>query len=175
MVSVRKVAPLLSLSLLGLALVLGGCSKKTAPEVTLPSDNPPGQTDNGSNNGNQNGGVETPVENPVPKALNDVFFDYDAFALRSDARRVIEEDANTINANPDWRVITLEGHCDERGTTEYNLALGQKRADSVRSYLVQLGVPRERLQTISYGEERPFDTGHTEAAWAQNRRVHFAR
>lgn len=173
MIGVRKVAPLLSLSLLGLALALGGCSKKAAPELpnpdttqnqpTVPKDPTP----------------KEPIDNggdvPVPMSLNDVFFDYDAFALRSDARRVIDENGNTINANPDWRVITLEGHCDERGTTEYNLALGQKRADSVRSYLVQLGVPRERLQTISYGEERPFDAGHNEAAWAQNRRVHFAR
>jgi peptidoglycan-associated lipoprotein len=69
--------------------------------------------------------------------------------------------------------LTIEGHCDERGTTEYNLALGQRRADAARNYLVDLGIDGSRLSTISYGEERPFETGHDESAWSQNRRAHF--
>lgn len=174
MVSKRKTTPLVALLVLGFAIGLGGCGKKTAPGMSGadPTGTPgTGETDRG----NGDGGIDTGGELDPPRTLSPVYFDYDAFALRADARRTIEENSNAIKANPDWSVVTLEGHCDERGTTEYNLSLGQKRADSVKSYLVQLGVPRERLQTISYGEERPFDPGHTEAAWAQNRRVHFTR
>jgi peptidoglycan-associated lipoprotein len=69
--------------------------------------------------------------------------------------------------------VTIEGHCDERGTVEYNLALGQRRADATRSYLVDLGIESSRLSTISYGEERPFEMGHDETAWHENRRAHF--
>ena len=174
MVSFRKVTPVLGLCVLGFALALGGCGKKSAPVLTPDPVTPPEDvTDNGGNDG----GIKLPTEgtDTRPKTLSPVFFDYDAFSLRADARRTIEDNGNAIQANPEWAVVTLEGHCDERGTTEYNLSLGQKRADSVRSYLVQLGVPQERIQTISYGEERAFDSGHSEAAWAQNRRVHFTR
>ena len=81
--------------------------------------------------------------------------------------------AEWLKARPAAKV-TVEGHCDERGTVEYNLALGDKRAHAVRDYLVSLGVPADRLQAVSYGKERPMDSGHGEAAWAQNRRAHFA-
>ena len=172
MVSFRKVTPVLGLCVLGIALVLGGCGKKTAPELTTtPVPTPEAPVDDSANK--PAGDIK--IQPEAPKTMSPVFFDYDAFSLRGDARRTIEDNANVIQAHADGSVVTLEGHCDERGTTEYNLSLGQKRADSVRSYLVQLGVPRERLQTISYGEERPFDPGHSEAAWAQNRRVHFMR
>ena len=173
MIGYRSMTSLFGLCALGVALVLGGCGRKTAPELTSDPVTNTGTIDTAGGDGD-GGGIRTPTEQ-VPTTMNPVFFDYDAFSLRGDARRTIEDNANTIQANPDWGTVTLEGHCDERGTTEYNLSLGQKRADSVRSYLVQLGLPRERLQTISYGEERPFATGHDEAAWAQNRRVHFTR
>ena len=77
-----------------------------------------------------------------------------------------------LKRNPSW-VVTIEGHCDERGTAEYNLALGERRANAARAYLVSLGIPADRLRTISYGKEFPFDPGHDEAAWARNRRAHF--
>jgi peptidoglycan-associated lipoprotein len=70
-------------------------------------------------------------------------------------------------------VLTIEGHCDERGTAEYNLALGERRAVAVKTYLVSLGIPQDRLRTVSYGKEFPFDPGHDEAAWSNNRRAHF--
>ena len=104
--------------------------------------------------------------------IEDVFFDYDRYNLRDDARMALEGNARVLAANSDLQMI-LEGHCDERGTVEYNLALGERRARSAKDYLVQFGIEASRLTTISYGEERPFAQGHDEAAWAQNRRVHF--
>lgn len=165
---------------LGIALMTGACGKKTLEDPGMDTDPTPTETtDRGGNTGDNDGdrnGISDGDEFPDrPMTLSDVFFDLDAYSLRSDSRRLIEANADAILANPEWRIVTLEGHCDERGTVEYNLALGQKRADSVKGYLMQLGVPGNKLQTISYGEERPFDTGYGEAAWAQNRRVHFAR
>lgn len=112
------------------------------------------------------------VEPQVELMLEDVYFDYDKSNLRDDARTVLERDAQMLTKYPSVRLL-LEGHCDERGTVEYNLALGDRRAQSVKSYLVQFGVDAGRLSTISYGEERPFAQGNDEAAWSQNRRVHF--
>jgi peptidoglycan-associated lipoprotein len=104
--------------------------------------------------------------------LQTVYFDYDRFDIKPEARGTLDANAEFLAANPDIRIL-IEGHCDERGTTEYNLHLGQRRADTVREYLVSKGIPADRLQTISYGEERPIDPGHDEAAWAKNRRVQF--
>jgi peptidoglycan-associated lipoprotein len=104
--------------------------------------------------------------------LQTVYFDFDRFDLRGDARQVLDANAEFLKANPGIRVL-IEGHCDERGTTEYNLHLGQRRADAVREYMVSKGVTADRLETISYGEERPIDPGRTEAAWVKNRRVQF--
>jgi peptidoglycan-associated lipoprotein len=104
--------------------------------------------------------------------LADVHFDFDSAALTEEARRQIEQHALWLQNHRDVRV-TLEGHCDERGTVEYNLALGEQRARAVRDYLVSLGVAADRLRTVSYGKERPLDPASNEAAWAKNRRVHF--
>lgn len=101
-----------------------------------------------------------------------VYFDYDSDAIRDDQRQALADAAQRL-LGASLRA-TLEGHCDERGTTAYNLALGQKRADRVRTFLVRSGVPVERLATVSYGEERPADTRRDEAGWAKNRRVEFA-
>ena len=120
-----------------------------------------------------------PKEQPEPveeakaeKALTDVFFDFDSYVIRPDDASVLQKDADWIKANP-GHVVTVEGNCDERGTVEYNLALGQRRADAAKNYLVSLGVSADRLKTISYGKSKPFDPGHDEAAWAKNRRDHF--
>jgi peptidoglycan-associated lipoprotein len=127
----------------------------------------------------------TPVPTPAPPPptdgidemnrrgyLKDVFFDFDKYNIRPDQRGSLEANATWLRANPGVRV-TVEGHCDERGTRQYNLALGERRASSTKDYLVNLGIEASRIETISYGEDRPFDPGHDEAAWAKNRRGHF--
>jgi peptidoglycan-associated lipoprotein len=101
-----------------------------------------------------------------------VFFDYDRAALTDEARRTLNENVSWLKGNPQAR-ITVEGHCDERGTAEYNLGLGDRRAKAVREYLVAAGIDGSRIRTISYGKERPFDPGHDESAWQKNRRAHF--
>ena len=102
--------------------------------------------------------------------LKTIYFDFDKSNLSAQAQQTLKENADWIKSNPGQRV-SLEGHCDERGTNEYNMALGQRRAKSAQDYLRNLGVPADRLSTISYGEEVPADPGHNEAAWAKNRRV----
>jgi peptidoglycan-associated lipoprotein len=104
--------------------------------------------------------------------LKPIFFAYDSDALDDAARTTMGANAEVLNKYTSW-VITVEGHCDERGTAEYNLALGDRRAQAVKNYLVSLGVPADRLKTVSYGSEFPFATGSDEPAWAQNRRAHF--
>jgi len=100
------------------------------------------------------------------------FFGLDSSELDDAGRAVVSADADIMKRYPTW-VVTVEGHCDERGTAEYNLALGERRAVAVKTYLVALGVSPDRVRTVSYGKEFPFDTGHTDTAWAQNRRGHF--
>jgi len=102
----------------------------------------------------------------------DVFFDYDSAVLSSAAQDVLKN-KSIILGKYSGVAVTIEGHCDERGTNEYNLALGERRAESAKSFLVNLGVNPSRLKTISYGEEKPVDAGHEEGAWSKNRRAHF--
>lgn len=104
--------------------------------------------------------------------LDTVYFDYDKYNLRPDAVATLKENLRWLRRNPD-KAILIEGHCDERGSEEYNISLGEKRAQSVLSFLVQSGIDKERIFTISYGEEFPVDPGHNEAAWAKNRRAEF--
>ncbi len=156
-----------------LALAAGsiGCAKKAVEAPPEPPPAPPQQ--------------EKPTPPPPPEEtkppapapltqtdLQDVFFDLDSEVLKPEARAGLDADAKLLRDHPDAQ-ITIEGHCDERGTVEYNLALGERRANAARDYLVNAGIDASRIQTISYGKERPFDPGHTEAAWAKNRRAHF--
>ena len=104
--------------------------------------------------------------------FKDVLFDFDKFSLKPEGRDTLKELAAWLTRNKDKSVL-IEGNCDERGTTEYNLALGERRAKEAMKYLVELGVDAKRIKTISYGKERPLDPGHTEEAWAKNRRDHF--
>jgi peptidoglycan-associated lipoprotein len=104
--------------------------------------------------------------------LRDVFFEFDSSELSPAALDSLMHDASYIMAHGGFRIL-LEGHCDERGTIEYNLALGEQRAQAAFDYLVEYGVSPSRLQTVSYGKERPFVEGHTEMVWARNRRVHL--
>jgi len=113
------------------------------------------------------------VREPEPGvALEDIYFDFDRSDIRPDARQVLEGNATWLKTNPRAR-IKIEGHCDERGTTEYNLALGQRRAEATKRFLVALGIDASRFSTISYGEERPVCTDHQEGCWSKNRRSHF--
>jgi peptidoglycan-associated lipoprotein len=104
--------------------------------------------------------------------LVDVFFDFDKYDIRPGDAKALDSNANWLKSNPNHLVL-IEGHCDERGTNEYNLALGERRAKSTMNYLVSQGVQANRITIISYGEERPQCTEHTESCWAKNRRAHF--
>jgi peptidoglycan-associated lipoprotein len=104
--------------------------------------------------------------------LKPVFFELDSAELSADAQKTLGENASTLKRYTSW-AVTIEGHCDERGTAEYNLALGERRAAAARAYLVSLGVPTDRLRTVSYGKEFPFEPGHDDAAFSKNRRAHF--
>jgi peptidoglycan-associated lipoprotein len=153
---------------------MGGCSKKaagTGPNGDVTTD--PNAPSNGSGTQTPSGSQGDPdVVDSDSDGINDIYFDYDDHTLSSEARSTLSGNASHLKEMSTMRV-TIEGHCDERGTTEYNLALGQRRADAARNYLVDLGIDGSRLSTISYGEERPFETGHDESAWSQNRRAHF--
>ncbi len=151
-------------------VAVAGCGGKKAVEPT--------PTDTGSSTPVEEP-RETPVEEPTPSdtdvspiSLSDAFFDFDQYNLTSEARGTLEANAREMKRVGD-ATVTIEGHCDERGTKAYNLALGDKRANAARDYLVSLGVTASRITTISYGKERPFDGGHDESAWAKNRRAHF--
>ena len=108
---------------------------------------------------------------PVPE-LDDVFFDLDQSLLTEEAQKILQKNAEWLRSHPQLRIL-IEGHCDERGTVEYNLALGERRAQSAKDYLANLGISSDRISIISYGKEKPFVVGHSEEAWAQNRRAHF--
>jgi peptidoglycan-associated lipoprotein len=104
--------------------------------------------------------------------IKDAFFDYDSYSLRDDARQAMMESARLLKERPNIR-LTIEGHCDERGSEAYNLALGDKRANAAKDFLVSQGIEPARIDTIGYGEEKPFATGHDEDSWKQNRRAHL--
>jgi peptidoglycan-associated lipoprotein len=167
-----------------------GCGPKPAPVAapTTPTATPPGVTTTTSPTSPQPVEETLPVPpEPVPEdaigsrsldelnrdsPLKPAFFDYDSAELGNEAQAVIQSNAELMKRYPKW-AITIEGHCDERGTAEYNLALGERRAMAVRTYLVSLGVSPDRLRTVSYGKEFPFDPGRTEEAYSKNRRAHF--
>ncbi len=152
-----------SVLFVSVALLLAGCPKR--PEVQTGGP--------GAKVGSPGGIRETPVApGERPKEGRDIFFDFDKSLLRSDAKETMDNNIAWLKANGGIRVI-VEGHADERGTNEYNLALGERRAKAVGDYLVAGGINRNRISTISYGEERPFVLGHDESAWKWNRRGHF--
>ncbi len=163
-----RLAAAIALSLTVLFVVGVGCSRKPKP-VVVPAVTQTPATEPAKP-------AEPVAQTPAPATLElqDVFFDYDRSTLREDARTTLTANGKVLLENPDAAVL-LEGHCDERGTVEYNLALGERRANSARNFLVQYGIAASRLNTISYGEERPFAAGQGESAWSQNRRVHFVK
>ena len=123
--------------------------------------------------------VPEPPKAPAParaaveaSPLKDAFFDFDKSALRNDQKAALNDDVAWLKGNAGTKVL-IEGHCDERGTVEYNLGLGERRAKAVKDYLIAAGVAADRISIISYGKERPFVLGHDESAWKWNRRGHF--
>jgi peptidoglycan-associated lipoprotein len=135
-------------------------TEKPAPAKTLVPD----KTDR-----EQNLSVKMTLEDKVLQ-LETIHFDYDSYELRPDAIKILEESGHLLKKYP-TATVTIEGHCDERGTVEYNIALGERRAWAVKSYLVEYGINPENLITISYGKEKPLDPGHDEDAWEKNRRA----
>lgn len=142
----------------------GGVAK--LPEETMPSQQEPFREEPLEE------GAEGGTMGARGLDLSTVFFDFDSDALSPEAMAILEANAAWLRAHPGTRIL-LEGHTDERGTLEYNLALGQRRANSVKNHLVRIGVAVDQLDTITFGEERPADPGHDEAAWARNRRCEF--
>jgi peptidoglycan-associated lipoprotein len=116
---------------------------------------------------------EPPPPPPPPLQLTAIYFDYDKAEIRADARDILSQNGKSLTDHP-TSTIRIEGNCDERGTEQYNLALGEKRANSARDYLVNYGISASRITTISYGKERPVAKGHNEEAWSKNRRDDFA-
>lgn len=171
---------LLSLVLVSAALAFGGCASTAekpaapaSPIASAPAESKKQLTSAPSSSSSlealQRGeSTATPASSP----LKEVYFDFDKYDLRADARETLKSNAVWLKANPAAQV-QIEGHCDERGTTEYNLALGAKRAQAAKDYLVTLGVAAGRLSTISYGKELPVCTEHNEECWQKNRRAKF--
>jgi len=110
----------------------------------------------------------------APTGLEPVYFEFDSATIRDDQRPTLQANVSAVGKHADWKTIVLEGNCDERGSEEYNLALGERRANAVKQYLVDSGVPAARLDTVSFGEAKPAVQGHDESAWKWNRRVEFS-
>ena len=162
-----------------LALSFGGCKKKQPPVPDVPADTGAGTpTDTGEaqppTERQTEGEAGADIFEECTKQLQPVFYDYNKSDVRDDQITALQNNARVLKS-PQCGVVTvlIEGHCDERGTDEYNLALGERRANSAKDYLVSLGIPDNRLNTLSYGESRPFAQGQNEEAWAMNRRAHF--
>ena len=171
-------------------MMVSACGKKKPPVARPPSSPPPAAGSSGS----KVPGPPEPVREPVPvpaepiasdslsstdidtlnknSPFQPVFFAYDQDDIDAVGQQALNNNAELMKKYPTW-IVTIEGHADERGTAEYNLALGERRALAARNYLVSLGIPADRLRTVSYGKEFPFETGHDEASWSKNRRAHF--
>ena len=180
-----------ALAVIVLVAAVGACAKKTPP-VARPTTPPP--VDPGASTSRPPAPPQPVTEpQPVPPeptlasddlagkdldAINrdspfqPVFFALDQHDVDSLGQQALNGNAEILKKYPSW-IITIEGHADERGTAEYNLALGERRALAARNYLVSLGISADRLRTVSYGKEFPFDPGHDEAAWKKNRRAQF--
>jgi peptidoglycan-associated lipoprotein len=167
--SVRLVVTVLCLGLvLGLA---GGCKHRPPQTITPPDTGASKGVEKTTGGGLPEVDQDSLLWSPAT-GLQKIYFDYNSFALRADAIKTLTDNAAKIKQVANV-MIQIEGHCDERGTQEYNLALGEKRALAVRDNLIKLGISGDRLVTISYGKERPAAQGHDEGAWKQNRRCEF--
>lgn len=186
----RLWVPLGRLGLLGLLALTVACSSTPDRPPATGQPRPPAQTTSpppaGDRSGDSmsSGGDLVPVDESddilsmsledinAQSPLDDIRFAYDSAELSSQARTSLENNVQWLRRNPTVTIL-VEGHCDERGTVEYNLALGERRAMAAYNFMVSSGIPAERIKTISYGKEFPVNPGHNEAAWAENRRAHF--
>ena len=148
------------------SLLIGAACQ--TPQTTTTTDPDPGGVDDSSlgDRGESTSGPLTGAD------LETVYFDYDASSLSEKARQLLRHNAAVLKANSGNK-LEIQGNCDERGTTEYNLALGKRRAEAAKRYIVDLGIPRSQISTVSFGEENPAVRGSTESAWARNRRGDF--
>lgn len=157
---------------------IGGCKSDPGtidPGFTASTDDTPVGSGNEPTTGEGLPDVDSGILTFDPaRELGTIYFEYNSYALRQDALATLQANASKIKNAPNV-VIQIEGHCDERGTQEYNLALGEKRALATREHLINLGISGNRLITISYGEEDPVAMGHDESSWSQNRRSQFNR
>jgi len=165
----------LLVGLLGLCLVISACAKKqtVSPDEELDQNNAEVTDINAALMEPEQFSQEPSIRGAEAKtstALSVIYFSFDSSSLSSDVLNTIKENVKYLKKNPKINVV-IEGHCDERGTTEYNLALGQKRAIKVKEYYVQFGINPNRIATVSYGEEMPADKRHNEAGWEKNRRA----
>lgn len=178
----RQTVHFLGILAIGTMILVAGCAKPTPRAEGWPEPPPqPPEKAPATERKTPSGEDRLDIENLSLSQLNrvvqdmgllrDIHFDFDSYELRPDARAILRENATFLRDYPTLR-IRVEGHCDERGTNEYNLALGEKRAFASKQFMERLGVASSRLATITYGEERPLDQGHNEAAWARNRRAH---
>ncbi len=158
----------------GLMLVVAGCSSKKPAPIDNGNNPNPNQL-NGSNIGSSNSSLEDWKNGKFGSQgpLSDIHFGYNDYTIQDQDGSVLKSNASWLQAHPQTRV-QVEGHCDERGSEEYNMALGAKRAQAAKDYLLTLGVGGSRVSTISYGKELPLCQDHDESCWAQNRRDHFA-
>jgi peptidoglycan-associated lipoprotein len=147
---------------IGIALLGLGCASSQASRPASPEPDPVLTSRSGQR-------ADLSMETP-DAALSPVYFDTDRAELRPDARDTLKRHAQVIQQHPEWGTVTIEGHCDERGSEEYNLALGSRRAAAVSRYLADLGVPGARLATRTFGEDHPAVAGHDESSWSRNRR-----
>jgi peptidoglycan-associated lipoprotein len=164
--------PFMALFALCVAVAFTSCSKKDVKEDEpgfSPSD---GATAEGGDTGNTAPALSAGDASVAATEMETVYFGFDSFSLTGEGRKALKAGAQWMSENPS-STIQVEGHCDERGTTEYNLALGERRANAAKDYLQKLGVDASRVSVISYGEERPSDSGHDESAWGKNRRASF--
>ena len=169
-VRVKMLVCVLCLALI--LVVTGGCKGKKQQVINPATDGDKGNKPEPKGGEGLPGVDQESLLWSPATGLQKIYFDYNSFALRPDAMKTLAENADKVKKVPDV-LIQIEGHCDERGTQEYNLSLGEKRALAVRDYFIKLGISGDRLLTISYGKERPVAQGHDEGAWKQNRRCEF--
>jgi len=162
----RFSALVIAMAAFGTVFAISGC-QQTGPAGSGDKDGA------GKDFGVDSGEVDV-VETIDITDLKTIYFDYDQATIRTDQRASLTADAEAINRRTELGVLTLQGNCDERGSEEYNLALGERRAMAVQRYLVDLGVPASRLRTVSFGEAKPAVPGHDESAWRYNRRADFS-
>jgi len=159
------------IAVVAVALGSAGCASKHAESADDAMDQ---GTGTGSEFDDGSVGQGEPVSTSTISDLETIYFDFDKSTIRNDSAGMLRNNATVIKENADWGQITIEGNTDERGSEEYNLALGERRAMAVKRYLVDLGVPASRLRTVSFGEAKPAVPGHDESAWRYNRRSDFS-